>query len=164
MVSVSARTIVGLALIAGGLSACGGATSGPASASAPATPTASATVAATVAATPSAGPTLIAMAAGSLGTIVVAGATQMTVYTFGNDRPGVSNCSGACLAAWPALTLAAGQTPLAGPGVTGALGTITRADGSIQVTYNGLPLYFFHNDRKPGDTNGNYTGWHLVAP
>lgn len=163
MLSVGARTIVGLAMIAGGLSACGGtSTSGPASpaASAPITPTASATVSAT----PSGAPTVIAMSAGSAGTIVVAGATQRTVYTFGNDRPGVSNCSGACLAAWPALSVAAGQTPSAGAGVTGALGTITRADGSIQVTYNGLPLYMFHNDHQPGDTHGNYTGWNLVKP
>jgi predicted lipoprotein with Yx(FWY)xxD motif len=48
--------------------------------------------------------------------------------------------------------------------VTGQLGTITRADGSLQVTYKGLPLYFFHNDSNPGDTKGNYTGWSLVKP
>ena len=43
-------------------------------------------------------------------------------------------------------------------------GAITRDDGSLQVTYKGLPLYFFHSDSKPGDTNGNYTGWSLVKP
>ena len=48
--------------------------------------------------------------------------------------------------------------------MTGQLGTITRNDGSLQVTYKGLPLYFFHSDSKPGDTNGNYTGWSLVKP
>jgi predicted lipoprotein with Yx(FWY)xxD motif len=104
------------------------------------------------------------MNAGSAGMVLAAGVNQRTVYTFSNDRPGVSNCSGACIAAWPALTVNAGQTPTAGPGVSGTLATITRADGSIQVTYNGLPLYFFHNDRSPGDTNGNYSGWHLVRP
>jgi predicted lipoprotein with Yx(FWY)xxD motif len=48
--------------------------------------------------------------------------------------------------------------------VTGQLATITRSDGSLQVTYKGLPLYFFHSDSNPGDTKGNYTGWSLVKP
>lgn len=96
--------------------------------------------------------------------IVAAGVNQMTVYTFSRDSAGVSNCSGACLAAWPAVSVASGQTPTAGAGLTGTLGTITRADGTVQVTYNGLPLYFFHNDHSPGDTNGHYTGWNLVKP
>ncbi len=76
----------------------------------------------------------------------------------------MSNCTGGCIANWPALTVASGQPPTGGAGVTGQLGTITRADGSVQVTYKGLPLYFFHNDTKPGDTKGNYTGWSLVKP
>lgn len=46
----------------------------------------------------------------------------------------------------------------------GQLGTITRADRSLQVTYKGLPLYFFDGDTKAGDTKGNYTGWSLVKP
>ena len=40
--------------------------------------------------------------------------------------------------------------------MTGKLGTITRDDGTLQVTYNGLPLYFFKNDKAPGDANGVY--------
>jgi len=34
----------------------------------------------------------------------------------------------------------------------------------VQVTYKGLPLYFFHSDSAAGDTKGNYTGWSLVKP
>jgi predicted lipoprotein with Yx(FWY)xxD motif len=48
--------------------------------------------------------------------------------------------------------------------VTGKLATITRDDGSLQVTYNGLPLYFFKNDKAPGDANGVYAGWVAVKP
>lgn len=108
---------------------------------------------------------------GTHGTLMVASSNQMTVYTFDKDvaGSGVSNCSGGCLTNWPALTIAAGATPTGDSTVTGTLGSITRTDAStgsaaaIQVTYNGLPLYFFHNDAKPGDTNGIYPGWKAVV-
>jgi predicted lipoprotein with Yx(FWY)xxD motif len=99
------------------------------------------------------------------GTLLVASSNKMTVYTFDNDvaGSGVSACTGSCLATWPALTVPAGVTPTGGPGVTGTLGTIVRTDnGASQVTYNGLPLYFFAGDSAPGDTNGIYTNWRAV--
>lgn len=99
-----------------------------------------------------------------MGTILVAAANGHTVYTFDSDTPGVSKCTGGCTAIWPPLSIASGVMPTGGPGVTGQLGTITRADGSLQVTYKGLPLYFFHSDSSAGDTKGNYTGWSLVKP
>ena len=101
------------------------------------------------------------------GAVVVAGSNNMTVYTFTTDvaDSGKSACSGGCLTKWPALTVPAGTTPTAGTGVTGKLGTITRADdGTLQVTYNGLPLYFYQGDKAPGDTNGSYPNWNLVKP
>lgn len=113
------------------------------------------------------GATVEAADVGTLGTVLVAGSNQMTVYTFTKDvkDSGTSNCTGGCLATWPALTVAAGETPTAGPGVSGKLGTITRADdGSIQVTYDGLPLYFFVGDKAPGDGNGVYEDWEAVTP
>ena len=100
-------------------------------------------------------------------TILVAGSNGMTVYTFTKDTAGSgqSACTGTCLTKWPALTVASGTTPAAGSGVTGQLGTITRSDdGSLQVTYNGLPLYFYAGDSAPGDTNGSYPNWNLVKP
>jgi predicted lipoprotein with Yx(FWY)xxD motif len=100
-------------------------------------------------------------------TVLVAGSNGMTVYTFTKDTAGngQSACSGGCLTKWPALTVAAGATPTAGDGVSGTIGTITRAyNGSLQVTYNGLPLYFYSGDAAPGDTNGSYTNWNLVKP
>jgi predicted lipoprotein with Yx(FWY)xxD motif len=44
--------------------------------------------------------------------------------------------------------------------------TITRADGSAQLTYKGMPLYFWKSDVKPGDTTGNGVGgvWSVVKP
>jgi predicted lipoprotein with Yx(FWY)xxD motif len=100
-------------------------------------------------------------------TILVAGSNGMTVYTFASDvaGSGKSACSGGCLTKWPALTVAAGTTPTAGDGVSGQVGTITRADdGTLQVTYNGLPLYFYQGDHAAGDTNGSYPNWNLVKP
>ena len=112
------------------------------------------------------GATVEAKSIGSFGTGLVAGANGMTVYTFSQDvkDSGKSNCNVGCINIWPALTVAAGATPSAGTGVTGKLGTITRDDGSTQVTYNGLPLYFFANDKAPGDTNGIYQDWEAVKP
>lgn len=101
------------------------------------------------------------------GEFIVAASDQMTVYTFTKDvkDSGKSACTGGCLETWPALTVAAGETPTGGDGVTGTLGTITREDdGTLQVTYNGLPLYFFKNDAAPGDLNGVYENWEAVAP
>jgi predicted lipoprotein with Yx(FWY)xxD motif len=112
------------------------------------------------------GVTVEAKPVGAAGTILVAGSNGMTVYTFTKDvkDSGKSACSGDCLAKWPALTVAAGATPSAGTGVTGKLATITRDDGTLQVTYNGLPLYFFINDKAPGDANGIYPNWEAVKP
>ena len=112
------------------------------------------------------GATVEAKSVGSLGTVLVAGSNGMTVYTFTQDvkDSGTSACTGGCLTTWPALTVASG-TPTGGSGVTGTLGTITRADdGTTQVTYNGLPLYFFSGDTAPGDGNGVYTNWEAVKP
>src|SRR5881275_2887554 len=141
------------------LAACGGTSSGTA---ATASPSASATP--TPSPTAGAAPVVLAQNVGTMGTILVAASNNHTVYTFDSDTPGVSKCTGGCATTWPPLTVPAGTTPTAGPGVTGQLGTITRSDGSLQVTYKGMPLYFFHSDAKAGDTMGNYTGWSLVKP
>ncbi len=78
----------------------------------------------------------------------------MTLYVFKNDTPSASACTGTCAQNWPPLTATAGQQPVAGAGITGQLGVIQRSDGTSQITYNGMPLYRFHGDMKPGDANG----------
>lgn len=88
----------------------------------------------------------------------------MTLYLFTNDTPGVSNCTGSCLEAWPPL-LVEGE-PVAGEGVTGRLGVIVRSDGSRQVTYNDMPLYYYVADSQAGNTIGQGVGgvWFVVEP
>jgi predicted lipoprotein with Yx(FWY)xxD motif len=94
------------------------------------------------------------------------GPTGLSLYLFANDTEGVSNCSGQCLENWPALTVPEGLDPTAVDAAGGELGTITRDDGGIQVTYNGLPLYYYVGDSVPGDTTGDGVGgvWELAAP
>jgi len=95
------------------------------------------------------------------------GYTGMTVYTYDKDSTGTSTCYAQCAQNWPPY--------IAGPednltqlqaGVNGTVGTITRVDGSLQVTYNGLPLYFYAGDTTGSDVNGNGVGgvWHVVKP
>ncbi|MDQ0767453.1 putative lipoprotein with Yx(FWY)xxD motif [Pseudarthrobacter defluvii] len=92
-------------------------------------------------------------ASSAAGSIVV-DAKGMSLYFFTKDTKdsGTSACTGSCLVQWPPLTTAAG-TPTA-EGVTGKLGTISTPDGKKQVTLNGMPLYYFAKDTKPGDTLG----------
>ena len=167
-------SIIGLSAVLVVAAACGpGATPSPTAPAATTPPVATqappseAPPAETAAPSTSAAVTVEAEAVGDAGTILVAGSNGMTVYIFTEDvkDSGTSACTGGCLTAWPALTVPAGATPSGGPGVTGTLGMITRADdGSLQVTYNGLPLYFFANDQAPGDLNGVYENWETVAP
>jgi predicted lipoprotein with Yx(FWY)xxD motif len=91
-----------------------------------------------------------------------------SVYLFESDHGMVSTCNGACVSAWPPLTTS-GQPTAAAGARTGLLGTITRSDGSKQVTYAGHPLYYYAGDAQPGQTNGeglNGFGaqWYLVSP
>ena len=100
-----------------------------------------------------------------LGDFLVA-ADGRTLYAFANDEMNVSNCSGDCATNWPPLTVAENQRLVAGSGTMGELGTITRDDDSLQLTYNGMPLYLWKDDQLPGDTGGNGLGgkWSVVAP
>ncbi len=89
----------------------------------------------------------------------------MTLYIFKNDAAGTSNCNGTCIQNWPPLTVADGQKPVAGTGITDQLGVIQRSDGTSQVTFNDMPLYRFTGDKQPGDTNGQGVAglWSVVT-
>jgi predicted lipoprotein with Yx(FWY)xxD motif len=76
----------------------------------------------------------------------VFGPNGKVVYVFGADRGQTSRCYGVCAAAWPPV-LTKGP-PQAGSGVEAKLlGTTTRRNGSVQVTYNGHPLYYYSADK-----------------
>lgn len=84
------------------------------------------------------------------------GANGMTLYYFGKDEDGVSNCSDNCLANWPALM--SDEVIVSPVSVPGSFSVIDRAEGGTQVAYNGRPLYYFAGDAAPGDTNGQGVG------
>jgi predicted lipoprotein with Yx(FWY)xxD motif len=130
----------------------------------------------TAASSPSASPAASPAAAGAtiadatnskLGQILVDG-RGITVYLFVVDTGTTSTCYTSCAAVWPpVLTTGA---PQAGAGATASLlGTTTRTDGKIEVTYAGHPLYYFIQDKAVGDTTGQGVNgfgglWWVMSP
>lgn len=167
--------LAALAVTALAAAGCGSSKSSSASSAANASPaypsetTSSATTASTAATTtPSGEGTVITVKhASKLGSILAAGPKKMTVYLFEGDKGGASNCSAACASVWPPVTTSGAPVV---QGAAGAdLGTITRADGTKQVTYKGHPLYFFAKDKDSGDAYGQGvhgfgSDWYVLAP
>ena len=142
---LGAATLAALALA---LSACGSSASSSSSASS--APAAGASSAASSAPASSASGSALEMRTIN-GTAVVTNAKGMTLYWFAPDTSTTSKCTGACATYWPPVT----GPVTAGSGVTGTLGTITRADGTTQATYDGHPLYTYVGDTAPGQAKGN---------
>jgi predicted lipoprotein with Yx(FWY)xxD motif len=145
---------LGVALLAAAACSSSGSSSGsPSSAAAPAGSSSSSTV--------------ITTGTSSGGSFLTNGAGR-AVYLFLADSSGKSACSGACAAAWPPV-IATGQPTASGGAQASNLSTITRSDGTKQVTYDGHPLYYFEGDTGPGMDKGQGfddfgAKWWLVAP
>jgi len=113
------------------------------------------------------GAAMVASHSGPQGTYLTDGSGR-TLYLFMADTGGSSNCGGSCAALWPPLTTT--SAPAAGSGITAAnLGTITRSDGTKQVTYSGHPLYYFSRDASAGQITGQGNPdfgakWWIVSP
>ena len=113
------------------------------------------------------GGTVIETASSSAGTFLVDGSGR-AVYLWVKDTGDASTCNGACAGAWPPVT-ASGSVTASGGAKASDLGTITRSDGTKQVTYDGHPLYYFAGDSGPGMATGQGSDsfgakWWLVAP
>ncbi|MFT4194612.1 ATP-binding protein [Ottowia sp.] len=93
---------------------------------------------------------------------ILIGPDGRSLYVFARDvaGSGQSACVAACATNWPPLGVAPNAAPL------GDYTIITRADGSRQWAYKGLPLYYFAKDAKPGDRTGDGVGgnWRLARP
>ena len=157
-------------IVALAITGCGGGGSTSSSSAASAT-TASTPAAATTAA--SGATTGIATVSvvhnSSLGSILVAGPKQRTVYLFAADKGPMSTCSGACAEVWPPVITTASPKATGGAN-TADLGTITRSDGTKQVTYKGHPLYYYAGDgTSGGETSGQAISsfgapWYVLTP
>ncbi len=88
-----------------------------------------------------------------------------TLYSLSVEKHGKFDCtkSSGCTALWHPLKVAAGVKPK-GPV---KLGTVKRPEGGIQVTYRGLPLYTFIEDKRAGQTEGegvkDVGTWHAAS-
>jgi predicted lipoprotein with Yx(FWY)xxD motif len=88
---------------------------------------------------------------------VLADARGMTLYTYTDDMPGVSNCGGMCQSYWPPAWASAGAQP------SGDI-TLVTVDGKKQWAYKDMPLYTYVDDKKPGDATGEGAEgeWYVV--
>ena len=93
---------------------------------------------------------------------VLADSKGLTLYWYAKDTKMASACTGSCATAWPPVT----GKPAAAMGVhlVGKFGTIKRANGALQATYKGHPLYTYAGDSAPGQTKGNGLSgvWHVL--
>src|SRR5664279_5716311 len=167
MTSALLRTAA-MAIAATLVTACGGGSSSPSTPSvgapAPAsTPTPASTPAPVSTPVPASTSTLkTAQINGAQAFVTAAG---LTVYIFDADlaAPGTSTCNGACATNWPPVA------PPAGVALSAHFATLTRTDGSTQLTYSGRPLYTFIADSASGQANGDglnaFGGlWHVSRP
>ncbi len=167
--SKPARVLAPIALAACtlALSACGSSSSSSSTAAAAPAASSSQSTTTTAAATPASSQSAtVALAKSKDGSVLVDGSGR-SVYLWQADTGSNSTCNGACAKAWPPLTTQGAAHPAAG--VDGSkLGTTKRSDGTLQVTYNGHPLYYFAGDSAPGQINGQGlmgfgAEWNLVS-
>ena len=154
--AAGAGSAVGVALLVAACST-GSSSTGAAASSSPAGASSSS----------AAGSTVITTVSSSAGTFLANGSGH-AVYLWTKDSNGTSACSGACAGAWPPVTTT-GTVTASGGAKSSDLGTITRSDGTKQVTYDGHPLYFFSGDSGPGMASGQGNDgfgakWWLVSP
>lgn len=77
-----------------------------------------------------------------------------TLYHLTTENADSIECTGECASAWPPLLVEAGSTPTTGEDLSGELGTAERPDGSLQITYEDMPLYTYSGDTEPGQAGG----------
>ena len=87
--------------------------------------------------------------------VVLADLKGMTLYRFTKESHGKIACLGTCLKMWKPLLVKRGTALHLPPLIKGKLGRVIRPNGTLQVTFDGWPLYTYRGDRQPSDTLGN---------
>lgn len=106
----------------------------------------------------------LTLATGSNGQYL-ADASGRAVYMLEGD----AECTGECLTTWPPVVVTT-STPVVGPNLqSGLVSTVQRDDGTLQLTYNGHPLYYYAQDTGAGmamghDVDDAFGQWYLVGP
>jgi predicted lipoprotein with Yx(FWY)xxD motif len=110
---------------------------------------------------------LSAGAAGALNPVVLNG-DGFTLYRFDKDtaNPSASNCNGSCATTWPPVLVQPGARVYLDGVAQSKVGLVKRADGTLQVTIGGWPVYRYSGDTAAGQTNGQGVGgtWFGVTP
>ena len=84
-----------------------------------------------------------------LGRVLTTGGKQ-AIYVWNREPKGTIRCTGACAKAWPPVLVKKGVVvPMRVKGIKGDFGTIRRANGVRQLTFNKRPLYTYAHE-KPG--------------
>ena len=101
-----------------------------------------------------------ALVSGSGSAAMLTGTKGMTLYVYDKDVSGKSNCNGRCATNWPPLSASASDR------ANSKWTVFTRDDGSLQWAYDGKAVYYWKNDKVPGDTTGDGVGgkWHVARP
>ncbi len=94
------------------------------------------------------------------GQVIAGSNSYKTLYTFADDKDGVSSCYGECAEKWPPHVAEYWDKPRP------PFATTERSDGKLQWTKDGMPLYFSTLDDKKGDTNGDGVNgkWKAARP
>ncbi len=95
------------------------------------------------------------------------GYTGMTLYTFSKDSIGTTTCYRDCAQLWPPYVVSPNDRYNLQYGIVPSkVGFITRADGQLQLTYSGRPLYFYSGDISSSDYKGQgfHGVWYVVKP
>jgi predicted lipoprotein with Yx(FWY)xxD motif len=113
---------------------------------------------------------LVAIKVTKYGT-VLADRSGHTLYELSTEAHGKIHCrvAGGCVAAWPPLQITRGQKVGIGAGIKGKVGTISRSSTTLQVTFNGYPVYTFSGDSGKAQTHGEnieaFGGlWDMLRP
>jgi predicted lipoprotein with Yx(FWY)xxD motif len=160
-----AAAAVPLVLILAACSSGGGASTAPSAAASQAAPPSSAPGGS--AGSAEAYELKVAAGSGAV-TNYLTGEDGKTLYTFKKDTndSGKSVCNGDCVTAWPPLLVDELDEVKPDSAATGKLALVTRDDGKTQLSYNGMPLYYFAADSAAGETKGQGVGgfWFVANP
>jgi predicted lipoprotein with Yx(FWY)xxD motif len=157
-----------VALLAAGCGSSSNTTTTSATTAASVSTPATSTPASTSPASTTTAAALVSTKHSKLGTVLATGPKMRTVYLFEGDKGAASACTGECAQVWPPVTTT-GSPKAQGSAVAADLGTITRSDGTTQVTYKGHPLYLYAKDMDTSDSYGQGiksfgADWYMLKP